>query len=185
MRYKAVIIGGIIVMGIFALLSDRLFSSAPEPVSGSLYDFTINSLDGTPINFSRYRGKNLLVVNTASKCGYTPQYETLQRLHETYGDRLAILGFPANNFLWQEPGSNEDIAAFCQKNYGVTFRMFEKISVRGDDQHPLYRWLSAKARKKPSWNFCKYLVNGKGEVTAFYGPKVSPMDEEIIKQITN
>jgi len=96
-----------------------------------------------------------------------------------------VLGFPANNFLWQEPGSNEEIAAFCEKNYGVTFQMFEKVSVRGGDQHPLYRWLSSKAGKKPSWNFCKYLVNRSGDVAGFYGPDVSPMDESIIKHITN
>lgn len=185
MRYRRFVIGGLILMGIGAWLLNTFFSSSNEKVSGSIYDFRMKTLDGATVDFQQYRGKNLLIVNTASKCGYTPQYETLQGLHETYGDRLTILGFPANNFLWQEPGSNEEIAAFCQKNYGVTFQMFEKISVRGEDQHPLYRWLSAKAGKKPSWNFCKYLVNGKGEVTAFYGPKMSPMDDAIIKQITN
>jgi glutathione peroxidase len=186
MRYRSFIVAGIIIMGIFALLSEKLFPfSSAQKIKGSLYDFTINGLDGTPIGFQRYRGKNLLIVNTASKCGYTPQYETLQKLQETYGDKVTVLGFPANNFLWQEPGSNDEIADFCQKNYGVTFQMFEKISVKGNDQHPLYRWLSAKAGKKPSWNFCKYLVNKQGEVTGFYGPKVSPLDEVIVKQIMN
>jgi glutathione peroxidase len=172
-------------MGIFSLLSDKLFSSPTKPVTGSLYDLTMKSLDGTPIDFSRYKGKNLLIVNTASKCGYTPQYETLQNLHETYGDHVTVLGFPANDFLWQEPGSNEEIASFCQKNFGVTFQMFEKISVKGRDQHPLYQWLTARSGKKPSWNFCKYIINKDGEVAGFYGPKVSPLDESIIKQITN
>lgn len=184
MRYRRIALTVILVMGIFALLSDKLFSSSRD-VSGSVYDFKIKALDGTVVDFERFRGKNLLVVNTASKCGYTPQYEPLQKLHELYGDRLAVLGFPANDFLWQEPGSNSDIAAFCEKNYGVTFQMFEKISVRGMDQHPLYRWLSAKAGKKPTWNFCKYFVNTRGEVTGFYGPKVSPMDDVIVKQIAN
>jgi glutathione peroxidase len=184
MRYKYFILGGIVIMGLFAWLSRDLFSSR-EPVQGTLYDLTINSLDGKPIDLGRYRGKNLLIVNTASKCGYTPQYATLEKLHETYGDRVTVLGFPANNFLWQEPGSNEEIAAFCEKNYGVRFQMFEKVSVRGGDQHPLYRWLSAKTGKQPGWNFCKYFVNKQGEVTGFYGPKVSPMDTSIIKQITN
>lgn len=184
MRYKTVIIGGIIIMGIFSLLSERLFPSSAGPVPNSLYALTINSLEGSPIDFARYKGKNLLVVNTASKCGYTPQYESLQKLHETYGDKVAVLGFPANDFLWQEPGNNEEIATFCQKNYGVTFQMFEKISVKGRDQHPLYAWLSAKSGQKPSWNFCKYLIDEQGEVAAFYGPKVDPMDEVIIKQIT-
>ena len=184
MRYKPVIILGVIGMGIFALLSGKLFSSSKEQVNASLYDFKVNGLDGTPIDFEQYRGKNLLIVNTASKCGYTPQYETLQKLHETYGDRLVILGFPSNNFLWQEPGSNAEIASFCKENYSVTFQMFEKISVRGRDQHPVYQWLTAKSGKKPTWNFCKYLVNKNGEVTGFFGPKVSPLDDAILKQIT-
>ena len=185
MRYKRLIIAAVVVMGILAWLSSKIFPISEEAVSGSIYDFKINTIDGTPLDFEKYRGKNLLIVNTASKCGYTPQYETLQELHERYGDQVTVLGFPANNFLWQEPGSNDEIAAFCQKNYGVTFQMFEKISVRGGDQHPLYRWLSAKAGKQPGWNFCKYLVSVDGQVTGFYGPKVSPLDEEIIKQIRN
>ena len=183
MRYKVLLIAAILVMGIGAWFSN-LFTSS-EKVSGSIYDFSIRGLDGAPVDFSQYRGKNILIVNTASRCGYTPQYGVLQELHEKYGDQLAVLGFPANNFLWQEPGSNEEIAGFCEKNYGVTFQMFEKISVRGSDQHPLYEWLSAKSGKRPSWNFCKYFVNRRGEVTAFYGPKVSPMDDVIIKQIND
>ncbi len=184
MRFKSGIVGVLVVMGIVAWLSG-FFSKVDDQADGSLYDFTVHALDGTPIDLERYRGRNLLIVNTASKCGYTPQYETLQKLHESYGDYVTVLGFPANNFLWQEPGSNADIAAFCSREYGVTFQMFEKISVRGSDQHPLYRWLSAKAGRSPHWNFCKYLINAQGEVTAFYGPRVSPMDDSIIKQITN
>ena len=184
MRYKPVIVAGVVTMGIFALLSEKLFSSPEKKVTGSVYDFSVNSLDGTAIDFKRFKGKNLLIVNTASKCGYTPQYETLQQLHETYGDRVVVLGFPANNFLWQEPGSNAEIASFCKVNYGVTFQLFEKISVKGRDQHPLYKWLTAKSGKKPTWNFCKYLVNTQGEVIGFYGPKVSPLDEVILKRIT-
>lgn len=172
-------------MGIFALLSGKLFSRTDEKPEGSIYDFKLTGLHGESIDFENFRGKNLLIVNTASKCGYTPQYKPLQELHETYGDRVVVLGFPANNFLWQEPGTNADIAEFCQKNYGVTFQMFEKISVSGGDQHPLYRWLSASAGQRPTWNFCKYLVNKEGKVAAFYGPKVSPMDEVIIKQLAN
>lgn len=172
-------------MGIFALLSEKLFSRSAKNVTGSIYDFKVKGLDGNIVDFAQYRGKNLLIVNTASKCGYTPQYAPLQELHETFGDSVVVLGFPANDFLWQEPGTNADIAAFCEKNYGVTFQMFEKISVRGNDQHPLYTWLSARAGKKPSWNFCKYLVDKEGKVAEFYGPKVSPLDEEIIKRITH
>ena len=185
MRYKRIIVAGVVVMGVVAWLSGKLFPSSAGAVSGSIYDFRIKSLDGTPVDFERYRGKNLLIVNTASKCGYTPQYETLQELHETYGDHVTVLGFPANNFLWQEPGTNEEIAGFCKKHYGVTFQMFEKVSVRGRDQHPLYRWLAAKAGKKPTWNFCKYIVDRNGQLKASFGPKVSPMDESIIKHITN
>lgn len=161
----------------------KIVSTPVEEAPGSLYGITATALNGTPISFERYRGKNLLIVNTASRCGYTPQYELLQKLQDTYGDRLTILGFPANNFLWQEPGTNEQIAQFCRENYGVTFQMFEKISVKGRDQHPLYQWLTARSGKKPSWNFCKYFVNTNGEVTGFYGPKVSPLDSSIINQI--
>lgn len=185
MRIK-IIIGGIIIMGLLAVFSGKLFSgSRKADIPGSVYDFTLTGLDGTPVDFSRYRGKNLLIVNTASKCGYTPQYAELQKLHELHGDKVEVLGFPANNFLWQEPGTNDQIAAFCKKNYGVTFTMFEKISVRGADQHPLYQWLQAASGEKPTWNFCKYLINKKGEVVAFYGPKVSPLDEVILKHISH
>lgn len=182
MRYRRIALAAILAMGIFTLLYEKIFSSR-EDVAGSIYDFKVNALDGSIVDFARFRGKNLLVVNTASKCGYTNQYARLQELHELYGDQLAVLGFPSNDFLWQEPLSNSEIASFCEKNYGVSFQMFEKIGVRGRTRHPLYRWLSAKAGKKPSWNFCKYFVNGQGEVTGFYGPKVDPIDQEIIKQI--
>lgn len=182
MRYKWPILAGVILMSIAALLWDKLFPV--DKVEGSLYSISAVALNGTPISFERYRGKNLLIVNTASKCGYTPQYELLQKLHDTHGDRLTILGFPANNFLWQEPGTNAEIAEFCKQNYGVTFQMFEKVSVKGRDQHRLYQWLTDRSGKRPSWNFCKYFVNTRGEVTGFYGPKVSPFDSSIINQIT-
>lgn len=141
----------------------------------NLYDFKIESIDGKQIDFSQYKGKTLLIVNTASKCGYTPQYEDLQKLHEQYGSKVTILGFPANNFGGQEPGSNIQIAEFCQKNYGVTFQMFEKISVKGDDQHPLYAWLKEKTGEEPSWNFCKYLIKPDGTVK-FFKSSVKPME---------
>ena len=144
------------------ILVMTLFTSA-----NSVYDFKMNSIDGKEIDLSQYKGKNLLIVNTASKCGYTPQYEPLQTLHENYGDRIAVLGFPANDFLWQEPGTNEEIATFCERNYGVTFQMFEKISVKGRDQHPLYQWLESKTGHKPDWNFSKYLVSEDGTQVIF------------------
>jgi glutathione peroxidase len=148
----------------------------------SIYDFKMKAIDGDVINFSKYKGKTLLIVNTASKCGFTPQYTDLEKLHETFGDKVTILGFPANNFGSQEPGSNEEIASFCDKNFGVKFQMFEKVSVKGDDQDPLYAWLKEKTGQEPSWNFCKYLVKPDGSVT-FYPSKVNPMDKEILDQL--
>jgi glutathione peroxidase len=148
----------------------------------SVYDFKINSIDGEEIDFSAYKGKYLLIVNVASQCGYTPQYGDLEKLHEQYGSKLMVLGFPANNFGSQEPGSNEQIASFCQKNYGVKFQMFEKISVKGEDQHPLYKFLKEKTGSEPSWNFCKYLVKPDGTVK-FFPSKVTPMDKQILDEI--
>lgn len=148
----------------------------------SLYDFKVNSLDGKPIDFSGFKGKTLLIVNTASECGYTPQYADLQKLHETFGNKIIILGFPANNFGGQEPGSNTEIASFCKKNYGVTFQMFEKISVKGNYQHPLYAWLKEKTGQEPGWNFSKYLVKPDGTVK-FFSSSVKPMDKQITGEL--
>lgn len=148
----------------------------------SVYDFKMNSLEGQEIDFSQYKGKNLLIVNVASKCGFTPQYADLEKLHEEFGDKVVVLGFPANNFGSQEPGTNLEIAEFCEKNYGVKFQMFEKISVKGADQHPLYQWLKEKTGQEPSWNFCKYLVKPDGSVK-FFPSKVKPLDQEIISAL--
>jgi glutathione peroxidase len=142
------------------------------------------ALNGEEINFSQYKGKKVLIVNTASKCGYTPQYEDLQWLHENYGDKVAVLGFPANNFGGQEPGTNEEIAGFCKKNYGVTFQMFDKIDVVGKNQHPLYQWLTDPTKngwndQAPSWNFCKYLIDENGTLIKFFGSGVNPAEETI------
>ena len=145
----------------------------------SIYDFKVNSLDGKLIDFAQYKGKTLLIVNTASKCGNTPQYEDLQKLHDQYGSKVVILGFPANNFGSQEPGTNLEIAEFCKANYGVTFQMFEKISVKGEDQHELYKYLKEKTGQEPTWNFCKYLVKPDGSVT-FFNSKVKPLDKQIL-----
>lgn len=148
----------------------------------SIYDFKINSLDGKSIDFTAYKGKTLLIVNTASECGYTPQYADLQKLHETFGNKIIILGFPANNFGGQEPGTNTEIASFCKKNYGVTFQMFEKISVKGNYQHPLYAWLKEKTGQEPGWNFSKYLVKPDGTVK-FFSSSVKPMDKQITGEL--
>lgn len=150
--------------------------------SASVYDFKVNSLDGKLVDFSQYKGKTLLIVNTASKCGNTPQYEDLQKFHEQYGSKVIILGFPANNFGAQEPGTNGEIAEFCKANYGVTFQMFEKISVKGEDQHELYKWLKEKTGQEPTWNFCKYIVKPDGTVT-FYNSKVKVFDKQILDAI--
>ncbi|WP_277486585.1 glutathione peroxidase [Catalinimonas alkaloidigena] len=162
----------------------RQLTDAPA----SFYDFSLNSIEGKAVNFSQFKGKKVLLVNVASKCGYTPQYKGLQELNEKYGDKVVILGFPANNFGGQEPGSNEEIATFCEANYGVTFPMFEKISVKGIDKHPLYRWLSDSSLngwndQEPSWNFCKYLVDEEGRLIKFFPSSVEPMSEELTKAI--
>ena len=159
-----------------------LFLLLMIPGPSSIYEFKMNSLDGKIIDFSQYKGKTLLIVNTASECGYTPQYADLQKLHETFGDKVVILGFPANNFGGQEPGTNTEIATFCKKNYGVTFQMFEKISVKGNDQHALYAWLKEKTGQEPGWNFSKYLVKPDGTVM-FFKSGVKPMDKEITSQL--
>lgn len=150
--------------------------------AASIYDFKLNSIDGQVIDFSKYKGKNLLIVNVASECGYTPQYGELEKLHEQYGNKVVVLGFPANNFGGQEPGTNKQIASFCEKNYGVKFQMFEKISVKGTDQHALYKFLQEKTGSEPSWNFCKYLVKADGTVK-FFDSKVAPLDKKIIDAI--
>ena len=147
------------------------------------YNFKVKALDGEEIDFSRYKGKKVLVVNVASECGYTPQYGDLQKLHEQYGEKVAVLGFPANNFGGQEPGSDKEIASFCQKNYGVDFQMFSKVSVKGNDQHPLYAWLREQSGQEPSWNFSKYLLDENGKVLGFYPSAVNPMDPQIVDQV--
>ena len=173
------------VMGLASFISSKFTHGQKAPVQQSIYDFKITALNGDTIDFSQYRGKHLLIVNTASKCGYTPQYADLEKLHDDYGGKIAVLGFPANNFLWQEPGSNEDIASFCEKNYGVSFQMFEKISVKGGSKHPLYKWLEAKTGETPSWNFCKYVVSKDGNDVKFFSSGVKPLDEKILSLLSD
>ena len=142
----------------------------------SVYDFNMKSIDGKDISLSQYKGKPIMIVNVASECGYTKQYKVLQEVHAQYGDKFVILGFPANNFGGQEPGSNEEIATFCEKNFGVSFQLFEKISVKGKDQHPLYQYLSNQAGQDPSWNFCKYVIDENGKFYKFYNSSASPAE---------
>lgn len=150
----------------------------------SIYEFKLNTLDGKELSLSEFKGKKLLLVNVASECGYTPQYKNLQALHEQYGNKVVIIGFPANNFGGQEPGTNPEIKTFCAKNYGVTFLMTEKISVKGNDMAPLYKWLSSKelngtCDEAPKWNFCKYLIDENGHVMKFFKSSVDPLSSEI------
>jgi glutathione peroxidase len=180
------IAGGLIIMGLSAFLANTFSSKGPQgPVASSIYDFKLKSLDGKEIDFSQYKGKKLLIVNTASKCGKTPQYEGLEKLHEQFRDKITVLGFPANNFLWQEPGTSAEIAEFCERNYGVQFQMFEKISVKGKDQHPLYQWLQSKTGEKPDWNFAKFIVSEDGSRVTFFDSDVQPMDKKIVDEIVN
>ena len=157
----------------------------------SLHDFTVKDIEGNDFELSNLKGKKVLVVNTASKCGLTPQYEQLQKVYETYGgENFVIIGFPANNFLNQEPGTDDEIAEFCQKNYGVTFPMMSKISVKGNDMHPVYQWLTQKEKNgkmdsKVGWNFQKYLVDENEKLVDMVKPKTKPDDEKILSWIQN
>lgn len=154
--------------------------------TASLYDFTINDIDGKPVSLSQYRGKVLLLVNTASFCGNTPQYSDLQSLYEQYNDKgFEILAFPANNFGQQEPGTNAEIKSFCFTKYSLTFPLFTKISVKGDDQHPLYRYLTEQSPfpGEVEWNFQKYLVDRSGNIVGRFPHRMKPLAPEIVKEV--
>ena len=150
----------------------------------NLYKYSAIDVSGDSITFEQFKGKYILIVNTASKCGFTPQYGQLQKLYERYKDKLVVCAFPANDFLWQEPLTNEGIKKFCNNNYGVTYHIFEKISVKGNNKHPIYKWLSnkelnGKIDEEPSWNFCKYLVNTEGKLMYYFDSKVEPLSSKI------
>ena len=175
-----------ILMGIIGFLTMGFITKIENTVTPveSLYKIQIQSLQGDSIHLSDFEGKKILFVNVASKCGYTPQYEGLQKLLETYGEKLIIIGVPCNQFMSQEPGNPKEIESFCTKNYGVTFLMTEKIDVKGKNQHPLYAWLTdieknGSESSSVKWNFQKYLINEKGELEAIFGTKIKPMSEEI------
>lgn len=173
------------IISLFMLLPLSLTLGGHEK---SVYDFKVKTIDGKEVSLSQYKGKKILIVNTASECGYTKQYADLEKLYEEKKDKLVILGFPANDFGGQEPGTNTEIKTFCQKNYGVTFPMFEKISVKGDDTAPLFKFLGDKTLngvtdEKPAWNFCKYLIDENGKVVKFFPSKVKPTDAEITSLI--
>jgi glutathione peroxidase len=155
----------------------------------NLYDFTVKDIKGNEFDLSKVKGKKVLIVNTASECGLTPQYEELEKLYkETDRNEFEIMGFPANNFGGQEPGSNKEIAQFCTSNYGVDFPMMEKISVKGDDRHPLYNWLIEESKKinqheEVKWNFHKFLIDESGDFVKSVEPTTIPLDNEITSWI--
>ncbi|MDP3462062.1 MAG: glutathione peroxidase [Bacteroidales bacterium] len=157
----------------------------------SFHEFKVKDIDGNEFSFASLKGKKVMVVNTASKCGLTPQYEKLESLYNQYGgDNFVIIGFPANNFMGQEPGTNDQIKDFCTSEYGVTFPMMSKISVKGDDMHPLYKWLTSKELNgfedsSVSWNFQKYLIDEKGNLVKVLSPRTNPLDEEITNWLSS
>jgi len=163
-------------------------SSKQNNTEQSLYDITIDSLDGKPIDFSEFKGKKLLFVNVASECGFTKQYKDLQKLSDAYPTQLVVIGSPCNQFGKQEPGNAQEIQTFCERNFGVTFLLTEKIDVKGSKQHPLYKWLTSKelnTKKNSSvkWNFQKYLVNESGELVDYYYSITSPTNSKITKHL--
>lgn len=175
---------------LFITLILTIMVTTSQAQQKSFYDFTVTTIDGKDLPLSHFKGKKVLVVNVASKCGFTPQYAKLEELYKTYGkDNFVVIGFPANNFLHQEPGSNEEIKAFCTTNYGVTFPMMAKISVKGKDMAPLYQWLTQKSENgvedaKVRWNFHKFLIDENGKWVASYGSATDPMSKEIVSWIT-
>lgn len=175
----------------FLLLVAMFFLSTAksQQMSNTIYGFTMNNISGQPVSLSDFEGKVVMIVNVASKCGLTPQYTDLEATYEKYKDQgLVILGFPANNFMGQEPGTNDEIQSFCSLNYGVSFPMFEKISVKGKDQHALYEWLTEKEKNgvldaNMKWNFQKFLINRKGELVSVIDPTTKVTEPEVVKEI--
>ena len=171
-------------MAVFTILT-----ASPVFSQKSFYDFTVKTIDGQDYNFSDLKGKKVMIVNTASKCGHTPQYKDLELLNKAYGQKLVIIGFPANNFMNQEPGTDAEIKQFCDSKYGVTFPMMSKISVKGSDMHPLYQWLTKKSfngvlDSEVGWNFQKYLIDENGKLVGFLKPGVNPLSDEVVNWVT-
>jgi len=197
MKTKAIITMSIIY-AVLTLFGCKQVKSRPEKLMAEKQTFyqyleanpdaKVRSIDGKEYDYSQLKGKKVLIVNTASECGYTPQYEDLQKLYDTYKDKLVVLGFPANNFGGQEPGSNEEIKQFCSTKFNVSFPMFEKISVLGDDMAPIYKWLTSKDLngwndQQPKWNFNKYLIDEDGNLVKYYSSAVKPMSDEIVAEL--
>jgi glutathione peroxidase len=154
----------------------------------SFFSYTVNSLDGQPVSLEQFKGKKIIVLNVASECGFTPQYADWQTYYEAHKDKVVVLGFPCNDFGGQEPGEAKTIAGFCQKNYGVTFPMFEKVAVKGANKAPVYQWLTDPAlngwnKQEPTWNFCKYLIDENGKLVNFFASAVKPDNADFVKAI--
>ena len=167
------------------ILSTLLLAFSISLSAQSIHSFNVKSIDGSSLDLAKFKGKKILIVNTASKCGYTPQYEALEKVYEQYKDKLVIVGFPCNQFGGQEPGSNEEIVAFCKKNYGVTFPLADKIDVKGDNIAPIYQWLTQKAKNgildaSIAWNFNKFLLDENGKMLAYFPSSVKPDGAEIL-----
>ncbi|MCB9188862.1 MAG: glutathione peroxidase [Flavobacteriales bacterium] len=179
----------ILLLSTFLIIILSAFLKNNQEMDQTIYQFKVEDLYGESFDFSTLKGQKIMIVNTASKCGLTPQYEELEKLYQKYKDQnFIIIGFPANDFMKQEPGTNEEIAEFCTKNYGVSFPMMGKISVKGDEIHPIYVFLTTKAKNgfedsKVKWNFQKYLIGEEGKLEKVIDPTTKPMDDEIIKWI--
>lgn len=171
------------------LNKNKLTQKEENMSAESIYNFTVEDINGKPFEFENLKGKKLMIVNTASKCGLTPQYKELQALYEEYKNQnFVIVAFPANDFMSQEPGTNEEIIAFCEKNYGVTFPVMSKISVKGNNMHPVYQFLTQKSKNgvqdsEVEWNFQKYLINESGTLEKVISPRVSPQEESVVNWI--
>jgi len=190
MKMKTIIITlSVLSIGAFVFYSFKNRKAVNSVKGKSFYDLSIKSLDGkSTIVFSQFKGKKVLLVNVASKCGYTPQYEGLEKLYEANKNKLVIIGFPCNQFLSQESGSAEEIATFCKKNYGVTFPLTEKINVKGTEQHPVYQWLTNKENNgvkdvTVKWNFGKFLIDEKGQFIEYFPSGTEPLSDEIAKHL--
>ena len=191
MEFKYLITMGLLIL--FILISMIIAKNTSETVVvadplTSFYNLEANSIKGEVIKMDKFKGKKILLVNVASQCGLTPQYSDLEKLYQKYSDNLIVLGFPSNDFLRQEPGSNKEIANFCSKNYSVTFPLFEKAKVKGSKKHAIYQWLTDPKqngwnKKGPSWNFTKYLINEEGKLIKRFSPRTLPLSDEIISLI--
>ncbi len=171
-------------------IKNRPVEASILPVSIStatknIYDFKVKDIDGTEVSLTQYKGKKIVILNVASKCGFTPQYADWEKFYVANKNKVVVLGFPCNQFLGQESGDNATIKSFCQKNYGVTFPMFEKLDVKGTKQAPIYKWLTDKSQngwndQVPTWNFCKYLISKEGKLLSFFASNIKPTDKEFL-----